>query len=320
MTRQWRVLLPERIHPSGPASIEDFATCTGMDEYDCVDDALADIDRYDAIVVRVAQLDADVIANADRLEVISKHGAGLDNVDVAAASERGIVVCNTPGANARSVAEHAITLLLAVRKNVLTADDHVRAGGWERNAFAGHEVTGDTLGLLGCGAIARETASLALGLGLSVVTYDPYVPDEVVPDGVNRVQTAATLFERSDAVSVHVPLTDETHHAVSTDELRLLGSDGVLVNTSRGPVVDSAALLGALDAGDVAGAGLDVFEDEPPTRDDPLFDRDDVVVTPHVGGVTNKAMQRMSEGATANVRTVYEGSIPESTVNREAFE
>ena len=291
-----------------------------MDEYDSIGDALADIGRYDAVVVRVASLDADVIRNADRLEVISKHGAGLDNVDVAAASERGIVVCNTPGANARSVAEHAITLLLAVRKNVLAADDHVRAGGWERNAFAGHEVTGDALGLLGCGAIACETASLAMGLGLSVVTYDPYVPDEVVPDGVDRVDTAAELFERSDAVSVHVPLTDETHHAVSADELRRLGPDGVLVNTSRGPVVDTATLVDALRAGDVAGAGLDVFEDEPPIEDDPLFDRDDVVVTPHVGGVTDEAMRRMSEGATANVRTVYEGGLPDSTVNREVFE
>jgi D-3-phosphoglycerate dehydrogenase len=319
MTDEWRVLLPEGIDHTGPKSIRDFATCTSMNEYESIESALDDIGQYDAVIVRVAELDAGVISAADRLKVISKHGAGLDNVDISAATNDGIVVCNTPGANARSVAEHVITLLLAVNRKILPANDHVRNGGWERAAYAGHELAGDTLGLFGCGSIARETAKLALGLGLSVLTYDPYIPAEVIPEGVDRVQSAQDVFEHADAVSIHVPLTDETRQSVSHSELKALGSSGVLVNTSRGQVVDEVALTEALESGTVAGAGLDVFESEPPTSDNPLFSRDDVVVTPHIGGVTDAALQRMSQQAAANVRTVREGGLPASTVNEEVF-
>ncbi|MFB6228835.1 MAG: hypothetical protein ABEH88_09800, partial [Halobacteriales archaeon] len=139
MTETWNVLVPEQIAPDGPESVSDFAECTGMDEYDRVDDALENIDRYDAVIVRVAPLDEAVIDSGDRLQVISKHGAGLDNVDIAAASERGVVVCNTPGANARSVAEHAVGLLFALRRNLRTADRHVRGGNWDREAFTHYE-------------------------------------------------------------------------------------------------------------------------------------------------------------------------------------
>jgi D-3-phosphoglycerate dehydrogenase len=318
MTDIWNVLLPPQIDPSGPESIADIARCTGMDEYDSVEDALEDIGRYDAVVVRVAELDADVIARASKLKVIAKHGAGLDNVDVDAASRRGIVVCNTPGANARSVAEHAIALLFAVRRNLRTADRHVRAGEWDRSAFVGRELTGDTLGLFGFGAIAREVSDLAHGMGQTVLAYDPYVPDDDVPARVERVRELSALFARSDAVSVHAPLTPETRHAVSTDELAALGEHGILVNTSRGPVVDEAALLAALERGALGGAGLDTFETEPPGVDNPLYDRDDVLLTPHIAGVTGEALARMSRRAAENVRTVYEGGLPKSTVNRDA--
>ena len=319
MPHTWDVLLPEGIDQSGPDSITDFARCTGAGEYDSVADALDDIARYDAIIVRVATLDAGVIDRAERLKVIAKHGAGLDNVDVDAASSRGIVVCNTPGANARSVAEHAIALLFAVRRKLRTADRHVRGGEWDRGEFVGHELTGDTLGLLGFGAIAREVSDLAHGVGQTVLTYDPYVPDDEIPMRVERVEAIPELFARSDAVSVHAPLTPETHHVVSTDELAALGSGGVLVNTSRGPVVDEAALLDALESDGIAGAGLDTFEEEPPGADHPFYDRDDVLLTPHIGGVTDDALARMSQRAARNVRTVYEGGLPESTVNRDAI-
>jgi D-3-phosphoglycerate dehydrogenase len=137
MTTKWDVLLPMEIDPSGPESMSEFARCTGMDEYGSYDAALEDIGRYDAVIVRVATLDADVIDRADRLRVIAKHGSGLDNVDIEAASERGIVVCNTPGANARSVGEHAVALLFAVRRNLRGADEHVRSGEWDRSSFTG---------------------------------------------------------------------------------------------------------------------------------------------------------------------------------------
>jgi len=320
MDERWNVLLPEQINPSGPAAIADFATCSGMDEYASTEAALADIARFDAVIVRVASIDAAVLERADRLKVIAKHGTGLDNVDVEAASRRNVVVCNTPGANARSVAEHAVALLFGVRRNLRSADSHVRDGQWNRGAFTGRELTGDTLGLFGFGAIAREVSDIAQGIGQTVLTYDPYVPDDDIPARVERVESLHDLFEQSDAVSVHAPLTDETAHAVSTVELSALGANGVLINTSRGPVVDESALLDALQDGSLAGAGLDTFESEPPGDDHPLFDRDDVLLTPHLGGVTEQALERMSERATANVRTVYEGGLPDSTVNGDAID
>lgn len=316
MTETWNVLLPTQIDPSGPESIADFADCTGMDEYDSVTAALDDIGRYDAVIVRVAELDEAVIDRADRLQVIAKHGAGLDNVDVDAASRRGIVVCNTPGANSRSVAEHALSLLFALRRNHRRADRHVREGGWDRSAFTGHELTGDSLGLFGFGAIAREMAELAHGIGQDVFVYDPYVADDEVPARVQRVSEFEALFAQSDAVSVHAPLTPETRNAISTAELAALGERGVLLNTARGAIVDEDALLDALETGALGSAGLDTFTEEPPGEDHPLYARDDVLLTPHVGGVTEEALTRMSRRAAANVRTVYEGDLPTSTVNR----
>lgn len=318
MTDSWQVLLPPEIDSSGPQSLAAVATCTGMDEYDSIEAALDDIARYDAVIVRVAELDADVIERADRLKVIAKHGSGLDNVDIDAATERGIVVCNTPGVNARSVAEHAIALLFGVQRNLHTADRHVKNGGWSRGAYSGRELDGDTLGLMGYGSIAVETSRLAEGIGLDVVVYDPH-HDESIRDGVVRVRSLTELFERADAVSLHVPLTDETRGSVSTDQLDALGETGVLINTARGGVIDEGALVDALETDAIAGAGLDTLRSEPPRPDHPLLDDDRVLVTPHVGGVTVEALTRMSEGAAANVRTVYEGGIPESTVNREGL-
>jgi D-3-phosphoglycerate dehydrogenase len=319
MVDTWEVLLPPEIDPSGPESIADIARCTGMDEYESVTAALEDIARYDAVIVRTATLDESVIERADNLKIVAKHGAGLDNVAIEAASARGIVVCNTPGANARSVGEHAIALLFAVRRNLLPADDSVRAGEWDRAAFTGRELTDNTLGLFGFGAIAREVADVAQGLGMDVLTYDPYVPDDEIPARVERFSEFDELFEHADAVSVHVPLTDQTRGAISSAQLAALGPEGVLLNTSRGAVVEEGALVEALETGSLAGAGLDTFETEPPGPDNPLYDREDVVLTPHVGGVTDEALARMSTRAATNVRRVYDGELPESTVNRDAL-
>jgi D-3-phosphoglycerate dehydrogenase len=320
MAETWNVLVPEQIDPSGPDSLADIADCTGMDEYDSVDAALDDIERYDAVIVRVAELDSAVIERADRLRIIAKHGAGLDNVDIGAASGRGIVVCNTPGANSRSVAEHAMSLLFALRRNHRGADQHVRGGGWDRGAYTGRELTGNTLGLFGFGAIARETSDLAHGIGQDVLVYDPYVPDDDVPTRVERVSEFRELFARSDAVSIHAPLTPETRHAIASEELAALGERGILINTARGAIVDEAALLEALETDALGAAGLDTFAEEPPGEAHPLYGRDDVLLTPHVGGVTEEALARMSQRAAANVRTVYDGGVPPSTVNRDAIE
>ena len=286
-----------------------------MDKYDSVDAAFDDIARYDAVIVRVAELDCEVIEPAEKLNVIAKHGAGLDNVDIAAASENNIVVCNTPGVNSRSVAEHAIALLFGLRRNLHMADSHVRAGGWDRSVSVGRELQTNTFGLMGYGAIAKETATIARGSGQAVITYDPYVSADDIPEGIEKIDDLTELFARSDAVSIHVPLVEGTRHAVSTEQLVALGETGVVIDTARGGSIDEQAL----NNDSIGGAGLDNVEQEPPDADNPLLDHDRVLLTPHVGGVTYNALERMSRAATANIRTVYDSELPESTVNREAL-
>lgn len=316
MTRErWRVLVAEPMDEVGPGSLSDVAETVWYDEYDGRDEIREDIDRFDAVIVRTMEVDRELLERADRLKVIAKHGAGLDNVDIGAATERGVVVCNTPDMNAPSVAEHALTLLLAVRKRVRVADADVRIGAWNREKYVSHEIRGDILGLFGCGSIGEQMAGLATGVGMDVVFYDPYLPAGEGPSEATRVESKADLFERADAVSVHTPLTDETRAVIAGPELDTLGPGGIVVNAARGGVVSEDALVDALADGAIAGAGLDVFESEPPDAENPLFEFENVVATPHVAGATAEALEGMSRGAARNIRTVYEGDLPETTVN-----
>lgn len=317
---QWQVLLPAEIDPAGPESIKDIATFVSQDEYPDRQALIEDIGRFNAVIVRVASIDEELLARAERLEVVSKHGVGLDNVDIPSATARGIVVCNTPGANTRAVAEHALTLLLAVRKGVSRADRDIRNGEWARSRYVAPEVGGATLGLFGVGDIGSLVASFARGLGMETVGYDPYVPSDDFPTGVDKIDDADTFFERADHVTVHTPLTPETEGAIATDELAAIGADGIVVNTARGGIVDEVALADALRDGIIAGAGLDVRAEEPSSSDDPLLDRDDVVFTPHVAGASADALREMSLRSAANVRTVYEGGVPETTVNADELD
>jgi D-3-phosphoglycerate dehydrogenase len=318
---KWQVLLPEEIDPIGPEHIDDIAEFTAVSEFGTEpEDLRPHIDAFHAIILRGAVLDASVIENATNLRIIAKHGAGLDNVDIDAATDNGTLVCNTPGANARAVAEHAVSMILAVRKNLRAADRNVRNGKWDRHTFINHEWKDDTLALFGYGDIASQVADLATGLGMDVVAYDPYVPESEFPETVTKIEETADLFRQADIVSVHVPLTAETRNAISTEELSLLAETDCIVNTSRGGVIDEDTLRAALEAGDIHGAGLDVLLDEPPRSDDPLLELENALFTPHLGGVTYEAMERMSLGAAKNVKTAYEGGVPESTVNPEAAE
>lgn len=317
---KWNVLLPKEIDRTGPESIDDVVTFTSINEIGLEPNELKSrIDEFDAIILRNAKLTEDVLEAADDLKIIAKHGVGLDNVDISAASANDIVVSNTPGANSRSVAEHALTLLLAVNRRLVAQDRATRDGEWNRQKWISDEIDGKTLGLFGCGDIGQQLAELTDRLGLTVLGYDPYLDEDDLPDSITKTDVD-TLFDESDAVSIHSPLTEETHHAISTPELERLGSDGILINTARGAIVDEIALVEALKNDVVFGAGIDVFEDEPPASDNGLFDQENAVVTQHIGGVTREAMRRMSTGAAQCIRTRYEGSIPETAVNDEAVE
>ena len=324
MTDLWNVLLPRQIHPAGPESIPDFADFESVTEVGTnTADLVRVIDRFDAVILRTISMNEEVISAADDLKVIAKHGAGVDNVDVAAASERNVVVCNTPGANARTVAEGAISILLATRRNLVQADRDVRAGNWgERenwDKYCRPTLGDDELGLFGFGNIAREVAALADGLGMTCITFDPYVPESDLPSHVRKVDSATALCSQAEAVSVHAPLTEESRGAIGAAELAELGPDGIVVNTARGPIIDEGALLRALEDGTILGAGLDTLASEPPSPDDPILQADNVVLSPHIAGLSTDATHAMSTHAADNVRAVYEGRLAETTINVDSI-
>lgn len=325
MSDQWNVLLPDKIDEAGPNSIEEFADFTSVTEYGETEDDLAPhMEKFDAIILRTAEISEKVIRAADNLKVISKHGAGLDNVDISAASDRNIVVCNTPGKNSRAVAEHTITLMMATRRNILSADQGVRNGKWNEtrsdwDQFRRSEISDDVLGLFAFGNIAGIVADIATALGMECLTYDPYITDEELGREIDRVETKEELFEKSDIVSIHCPLTNETRHSVGLSEFRSLGSDGAIINTARGGVIDEDSLLTALQKDIISGAGLDVLEKEPPSQNHPLLQSNKTILTPHYGGISVEATYEMSLGAAENVRVVHEGGVPESAVNVESL-
>jgi D-3-phosphoglycerate dehydrogenase / 2-oxoglutarate reductase len=252
------------------------------------------IGPYTGLVVRSAtRVTAEVIDAAPALEVIGRAGVGLDNVDVEAATRRGIVCMTTPGGNTIAAAEHTMALLLAVARKLPQAHAHLRSGKWERDRFLGAEVYGKTLGIVGLGRIGTEVARRAQGFAMTVVAYDPYLGTEVAERlGVELVDLDA-LLARSDFISVHIPLTKETRGLIGAAELARAKPGVRIVNCARGGILDEAALAAAVRAGRVAGAGLDVFDREPPWGS-PVLDLEPVVVTPHLGASTEEAQTQVA--------------------------
>jgi D-3-phosphoglycerate dehydrogenase len=254
---------------------------------------------------------AEVIDAAGPLKVISKYGVGVDNIDVGAAAKRGVVVMRTYGANARSVAELAVGMMLVLLKRIFAFDASLRAGRWEKLGMPGTELTGKHLGIVGCGAIGSDLARLSRSFAMPLTIYDPYIDAASVPAGAERVARLETLLERADIVSLHCPLTAETRGMIAAAELGRMKSTALLINAARGAVVDEVALVAALSTGRIAGAGLDAFTHEPPDPASPLWTLPNVVVTPHVGGSTNEAMTRVAVQAVKNVFTILDGEAPD---------
>ena len=247
------------------------------------------IGNYDGLAIRSAtKATAELIAKADNLKVIGRAGIGVDNVDIPAASAKGIVVMNTPFGNSITTAEHAIAMMFACARQIPAADASTRAGKWEKSKFMGVEITGKTLGLIGAGNIGSIVASRALGLKMKVVAYDPFLTaDRAVELGVEKVDLD-TLLARADFITLHTPLTDQTRNVLSRENLGKTKPGVRIVNCARGGLIDEAALKDMLDSGHVAGAALDVFETEP-AKDSPLFGTPGFVCTPHLGASTTEA-------------------------------
>ncbi len=310
-----RVLVADPLSDAGVAALAQHADVdvrTGLDKA-----ALLDvIDRYDAVVVRSATaIDADVVAAGTNLKVIARAGIGLDNVDVRAATARGVLVCNAPQSNVISAAEHTIALLLALVRNIPQADRSLRSGEWKRGSFEGMELHGKTLGILGLGRIGALVAQRCSAFGMKLAAYDPYVSAERARRmGVELVAGVAELCQLADVLSVHLPKTPETAGIVGEAELRSMKPTARIVNTARGGLVDEEALYAALSEGWIAGAALDVFSMEPMT-DSKLFALDNVVVTPHLGASTTEAQDKAGTMVADAVVLALRGEFVPSAVN-----
>jgi D-3-phosphoglycerate dehydrogenase / 2-oxoglutarate reductase len=311
-----RVLVREQIAAAGLELLRE--------RFDVVEDFESDlasiIGDFDAIVIRSAtKIDASLIERAERLKVIGRAGVGVDNVDVDAATRRGIVVANAAESTVVSAAEHTIALLFALARNVPQAQAALASGIWARERFAGIELAGKTLGVLGLGRIGRQVARRAQGLGMKVVSFDPFVAAERFREaGIEPAATLDDVYAAADVITLHLPLNDQTRHLVDADAIARM-RDGVrIVNAARGGLVDEAALVDAIRSGKVAGAALDVFETEPYSG--PLLELEQVVTTPHLAGSTTEAQDRAGVMIAEQVAAALEGRIVQTAVNIPAVE
>lgn len=306
------------VHPDlsdlvGP-EVEALGPGDGADPY-------AGIEGATGVMASVLPYDGEVMDRAPQLLVIARTGIGYDQIDLDAATRRGIAVTNTPDAPTVSTAEHTIALLLALTKNVVSAATALRsAAGDYYTTHRALELEGKTLGLVGFGRIARRVAQAALGLGMKVAAYDPLLP--ALPADqffVERVADLDELCRRADVVSIHVPLTADTRHLFDRRRIRSMRPGAILVNTARGGVVDHAALLESLESGHLWGAALDVTDPEPLPPDHPLLHRPEVVVTPHIASGTAEGRRRIFTTALAQVLAVLSGERPEHLVNTDVW-
>lgn len=253
------------------------------------DELLSKVEGYDALVVRSrTKVDAEVIARGEKLKIIARSGSGVDNIDVTAANAKGVEVVSSPEALVEAVAELVLGLMLTLARSIPAADAALKAGGWDKERFVGVELKGKTLGIAGFGRIGKRVAEIARVIGMTVLTYDVVdIPQETLAAMGCRMVDLDTLFSSSDFITLHIPLTTETRHVVDTRRISLMKKTAFVINTSRGEVVDEAALERALRSGDIGGAALDVFETEPPRSK--IATAPNVIASPHMAGQTKDA-------------------------------
>jgi glyoxylate reductase len=269
------------------------------------------------------KIDAEVFNAAPKLKIVSQLAVGFDNIDIAEATKRGIYVTNTPEVLTDTTADFAWALLTAVARRVVEADKYVRTGQWKVSwhpaMLTGRDVYGTTIGIVGAGRIGYAVAKRATGFGMKILFYDVIPRPEMEKDFGAKKVNLDTLFKESDFVSIHVPLMKETHHLVNAEKLKLMKKTAYLINNSRGPVVDEKALYDALKNGQIAGAGLDVFEQEPTLLDNPLLKLDNIVVAPHISSASLETRSKMSEMVADNLVAFFEGKKPPNLVNPDVM-
>ena len=289
-----RVLISDKLSPAAVAIFKERGVEVdvrpGLDK----DELAKIIGDYDGLAIRSnTKVTAKLLENASRLKVVGRAGIGVDNVDIPAATARGVIVMNTPFGNSITTAEHAIAMMFALARQIPAADTSTQAGKWEKNRFMGVEITGKTLGIIGCGNIGSIAASRALGLKMRVVAFDPFLSEErAIEIGVEKVELES-LLARADIITLHTPMTAQTRNILSAENIARTKKGVRIINCARGGLVDEVALRAALDSGHVAGAAFDVFSEEPATAN-PLFGHPNVVATPHLGASTSEAQENVA--------------------------
>lgn len=291
-----KFVMTQAVCPEGMELLDGVAQVYVADNQDPNNylDQMADAD---ALIVRIAKCDGHAIENSPNLKVIGRTGVGYDTVDVKKATQLGIPVVITPGANNRSVAEHAVAMMFALSKNLVEAQNEMCAGNWEiRGAKKAFELEGKTVGVIGMGAIGRETSKIFQGCGMRVAGYDPFMSQEKIEAlGAEYYADYQQLLKTADIITIHVPLTDETRNMIAKEQLASMKKTALIINCSRGGIINEADLVQALKDGVIAGAGTDVYCNEPPKADDPLLNCPNLIVSPHSAAQTREAVIKMAQ-------------------------
>ena len=303
-----KFVMTQAVCPEGMALLKGKADVYVADNAD-PDNYLDEMKDADALIVRIAKCTGHTIENSPALKVIGRTGVGYDSVDVKTATAHGIPVVITPGANNRSVAEHAVAMMFALSKNLVEAETEMKKGNWEiRGAKKAFELEGKTVGILGLGAIGRETAKICQGCGMHVAGYDPFMTKEQIEAlGADYYADYEALLKVSDIVTIHVPLTDQTRDMIGKKQLSEMKPTALLINCSRGGIVNEVDLVEALKNGEIAGAGTDVYVNEPPKTDDPLLNCPNLIVSPHSAAQTREAVIKMATMCVKGCLAVIEG-------------
>lgn len=314
-----KVFLTERIHEDAVAYLEEnFEVVQGTSVE--AEEIIRQAQGCAAILIRSAKITAEIIDALPDLRVVAKHGMGVDNIDVEYATKKGILVVNAPFSNLNAVAEHIVMLLISLSKRTVRMDRLTRAGEFmKRNAYKTVELKGATVGIIGLGKISRMVVNKLSGFEMNILASDPFVKQEDIGDLPVTMVTAEEVYTKSDFVIVHTSLFPSTFHLVGAQQFRLMKPTAFIINAARGPVIDEAAMIEALQKGEIAGAGLDVFEQEPPTSDNPLFVMDNVILSPHNAALSDGALRAMAMDSAMGVTEYLTGKAVTYPVNVEVL-
>ena len=312
-----KILISDNLAPVGAQILLDAGLEVDIKTGLAPEDLKKIIPEYEGLVIRSAtKVTAEIIEAATNLKVVGRAGIGLDNVDVAVASKHGIVVMNAPDGNSTTAAEHAIAMMESLARNIPQATISMKEGKWEKKKFMGRELTGKTLGIIGIGRIGSIVAERAQGLKMKVIAYDPHMPEELVKKLGVELMTIDEVCKQADFISVHVPMTKDTKHLVSTAEFKSMKKDAMFIDCARGGVVDEQALYEALVSGEIAGAALDVFEVEPTSKENcPLLGLDNFICTPHLGASTSEAQENVAVAIAKQISEYLRTGVVSNAVN-----